>query len=111
MKNKKIALWALAALLLSGAALTIHSKEEAKRGGPPKEGYVPTAETAVKIAVAVWLPIYGEAAIEKEKPYKAVLKDGTWYVTGSLPEGRKGGVAEAEISRKNGCIGRVGHGK
>lgn len=42
----------------------------------PKHGYVPDAATAIKIAVAVWEPIYGEAKISEEKPYRAVLHDG-----------------------------------
>lgn len=94
-----------------GIALNMHSKETKKHNYEPKDGYVPTEQVAIKIAVAVWLPIYGEAKIENEKPYKAVLKEGIWHVTGSLPEGFKGGVAEAEISKKNGCIGRISHGK
>jgi hypothetical protein len=77
----------------------------------PKEGYVPNAETAIKIAVAVWEPIYGKKNIEEEKPYIASLKDGIWTVTGTLPEGSKGGTAIAEISKGSGCILRVIHEK
>ena len=77
----------------------------------PKEGYVPDKETAIAIAVAVWKPIYGKEKIENEKPYKASLKNGVWTVTGSLPEGWKGGVAEAEIAKDDGKIIRIIHGK
>jgi len=77
----------------------------------PKEGYVADEETAIAIAVAVWKPIYGKEKIENEKPYKASLKDGIWTVRGSLPKGRHGGVAEAEISKDDGRILRVIHGK
>jgi hypothetical protein len=59
---------------------------------------------ALSFAVAVWIPIYGKKQIEEEKPYKATLKDGVWTVTGSLPEGWVGGIAEARISQKDGCI-------
>jgi len=44
----------------------------------PKAGFVPDEKTAIAIAVAVWTPIYGEKNIQKEKPFKAVLKDGVW---------------------------------
>ena len=74
-------------------------------------GYVYKEETAINIAVSVWSEIYGKEMIEKEKPYKATLKNGTWYVTGSLPEGMVGGVAEAEIAKDDGRIIRVTHGK
>jgi len=77
----------------------------------PVEGYVPDKATAIAIAIAVWGPIYGKENIEQKKPYKAVLQDGVWYVSGSLPLGWMGGVPEAEISKDNGQILRVSHGK
>jgi hypothetical protein len=86
---------------------------EAKHTYKPREGYVPDAETAIAIAVAVWNPIYGKDKIEKEKPYKATLSKGVWTVEGSLPmPGRMvGGVAVAEIAKEDGKILRVSHGK
>ena len=77
----------------------------------PKDGYVPHQQTAIAITVAVWKPIYGEEHIEKKKPYNASLKNGVWTVTGSLPEGWDGGVPEAEISKDDGRVLRVTHGK
>ena len=77
----------------------------------PKEGYVPDAATAIKIAVAVWSPIYGADQIEKEKPYKARLSNGIWTVEGSLPKGPLGGVADADIAKDDGRILRVIHGQ
>lgn len=75
----------------------------------PRNGYVPDEQTAISIAVAVWIPIYGRQQIESEKPYKATLKNGVWTVTGSLPEGYDGGTAVAEISQETGCILRIIH--
>jgi hypothetical protein len=75
----------------------------------PKRGYVPDEQAAIAIAVAVWIPIYGKAEIEGEKPYHATLKDGVWTVTGSLPEGYNGGTAFAEIAQDDGRILRVTH--
>ena len=75
----------------------------------PKDGFVPDAKTAIKIAVAVWEPIYGEQKIAAEKPYHAYLTNGVWTVTGSLPEGMAGGVAIAEIAKDDGRILRVIH--
>jgi len=76
----------------------------------PPEGYVPNAETAIRIAEAVLLPIYGES-IFKERPFVAKLTDGAWVVTGTLPTNKVGGVAVIEISKETGCILRVSHGK
>jgi hypothetical protein len=82
----------------------------------PPDGYVADAGTAIKIAVAVWEPIYGADHIAGEKPYQANLTKGVWTVEGSLPEGgvgdvAVGGVAVAEIARDDGRVLRVSHGK
>jgi hypothetical protein len=98
-------------LCLAVSVLIACAEEEQKHNYKPEEGYVPDAETAIKIAVAVWIPIYGEEQIEGEKPYSASLKDGIWYVAGSLPQGGLGGVAEAEIAKESGCILRISHGE
>ena len=84
-----------------------------KHNFTPENGYVPNEETAISIAVAVWIPIYGKKKIENEKPYKATLKKDVWYIEGSFHGGlySKGGVAEAEIDKKTGQIIRVTHGK
>lgn len=77
----------------------------------PKEGYVPDAKTAVRIAEAILIPIYGEEQIKSELPLSAVLKDNVWVVTGHLPDGMEGGVAEVKISKMTGEILGVTHGK
>jgi hypothetical protein len=95
-------------VLIVGLALAAETKHNFK----PKAGYVPDDKTAIAIAVAVWLPIYGEERIQKEKPFKAVLKDGVWHVEGTLsPEYTLGGVAEAEISKEDARILRISHGR
>lgn len=95
-------------LLLTTTALII---AESKHNYKPKEGYVPDEKTAIRIAVAVWIPIYGEKKIEGEKPYHAKLDKGIWTVEGSLPKGWLGGVAVAEIAKDDGRILRVSHGQ
>jgi|SRR5580704_17798772 hypothetical protein len=98
-----IALHLLAQLTFAG--------EDSKHNYKPEAGYVPDAGTAIKIAVAIWSPIYGEKQISTEKPYNAVLTNGVWVVQGSLPKGLVGGVAVAEISKDDGKILRVSHGQ
>ena len=97
----------LTMLLVTAVFVIADSKHNYK----PKDGYVPDEKTAIRIAVAVWIPIYGEKQIEGEKPYHAKLDKGIWTVEGSLPEGTLGGVAIAEIAKDDGCIVRVSHGK
>jgi hypothetical protein len=77
----------------------------------PAQGFVPNAETAISIAVAIWGPIYGRENVASEQPYRATLRGETWTVEGSLAPGHLGGVAIAEISKRDGRIRRVSHGK
>ena len=77
----------------------------------PPNGFVPDEATAINIAVAIWTPIFGKAKIAKEKPYHATLKGDVWTVEGSLPEGYHGGVAHVEISKEDGRILLLYHGK
>jgi hypothetical protein len=77
-----------------------------------RNGFVPDANTAIKIAVAVWEPMFGAKTIAQEKPYRAKLLTNTeWRVEGSLPENRRGGVATAFIVRADGRILDVYHTK
>jgi len=73
--------------------------------------YVPDKETAIKIAEAIWYPIYGKKIYE-EKPFVARLENpGVWIVEGTLKEYEVGGVAYIEIQRKDCKILKVTHGK
>jgi hypothetical protein len=96
----------LAAVVLLFAGVAVGGE---KNAWIPKDGFVPDSETAVRIAEAVWIPIYGEKRIAKEKPFKAQLRGETWFVKGTLPPGAVGGTAIAEISKLDGRILRVVH--
>ncbi|HWP31982.1 MAG TPA: NTF2 fold immunity protein [Fimbriimonadales bacterium] len=78
----------------------------------PKDGFVPNAETAIRIAEAVWIPIYGKDEIEKQKPFRTTMKDKVWTVTGTLSDkNNSGNVLIAKISKVNGKIILVSLGK
>lgn len=77
----------------------------------PKSGFVPDEKTAILIAEAVLMPIYGKEKIENERPFVATLKDDVWHIQGALPEAYVGGVAVVDISKRDGKIYRVSHGK
>jgi len=51
----------------------------------PKAGVVPDAETAQRIAEAVWIPLFGEEAVASQKPFNTELHFNIWIVTGSAP--------------------------
>lgn len=85
------------------------------QGVVPKEGYVPNSDTAVQIAEAVLIPVYGKKHIQSERPFIAKLKDGVWTVSGTLrcPDGTTtncvGGVAVVEISKADARVLSMTH--
>jgi hypothetical protein len=87
------------------------------QGAPPKDGYVPDETTAIRVAEAVFVPIYGEKHVRSERPFHATLKDGVWIVKGSLGKAPRpgdvvvGGTMMAEIERETGRIKSVYHMK
>lgn len=87
------------------------SESSIGRGYIPKNGFVPDAVTAIKIAMAVLIPIYGEQTIESEHPFTATLSKEVWTIAGSVPKGQVGGVAEIRISKTSGRVLRVVHSK
>lgn len=99
------------ALVAAGLPLWAYTQRTQPHSYVPSQGFVPDSITAVRIAVAVWSPIYGEAQIRGEQPYRARLRDSIWVVEGSLPPRTPGGVAVAEIARRDGRILRVSHGR
>ena len=100
------------------ATLGVPSLARAQRDLPPSyvppKGFVPDSATAVRIAIAVWTPIYGARQIRREAPYRATLRDSVWTIEGSLNCGGQrcvGGVALAEIAKRDARIIRVSHGR
>lgn len=78
----------LSSVLLILAITCSSPAQKPDDGHVPDDGFVPNEKVAIKIAVAVWEPIYGQAKIAMEKPCRATLADGIWTVEGSLPKGR-----------------------
>jgi hypothetical protein len=84
---------------------------QAQHSVEPKEGFVPHSKTAIAIAEAVLAPIYGEERINTQRPFTAKLVRDVWIVEGTLPEGKSGGVALVRISKSDGRIISVTHGR
>ncbi len=84
---------------------------DGEKGVVPDAGFVPDEVTAIRIAEAVLIPIYGQKKVGSERPFSAKLTKGVWKVEGYLPEGASGGVAEVRIDKRDGRILHVIHGK
>jgi hypothetical protein len=112
--NRRFVVVLVASTIARSSAL--RAQGQATVGYVPPNGFVPDSATAVRIAVAVWTPIYGAEQLAHERPFRATLRSGIWHVQGSLPKPRGrlvavGGVAEIEIAKRDGRIVRVSHGR
>jgi NTF2 fold immunity protein len=77
----------------------------------PARGLVPDEATAVAIAEAVLIPIYGQSRIAAQRPFATTLDNGQWTVIGQLKSGQAGGVGVVVIDKTTGQIVRVTHGR
>jgi hypothetical protein len=90
--------------------LTSFTQPYKNRTNPVKDGMVPDGITAIKIAEAIWLPIYG-TEIYNYKPFKAKLINGKiWRVDGTVHTDF-GGSPIAEIQKKDCKVLLVTHEK
>jgi hypothetical protein len=104
--------WKLSLVTLMLVVIAAAASPQSSGTYVPPDGFVPDAATAMRIAEAVWIPIYGAQSIADEKPLKAVLAGDVWTVTGKdLPPNTLGGVATAEVLKSDGRIRRVSHGQ
>ena len=86
-----------------------------------RSGAVLDEATAVQIAEKALAKVYGKKKVESERPFKATLRDGIWYVGGTLyckdEHGKRivgacvGGVAMAEIRQSDGRVLKGTHTK
>lgn len=71
-------------------------------GPMDRETSVDTAAEAIVAAKRAWSAVYskagwhsnfGEATVATFEPYSALIKDGIWFVYGTVKDGRRGPVA------------------
>lgn len=122
MKNKILSAFIPLMLLISynisaqekGEKRIVYERNDIHVDDPLPNNLVPNKETAIKIAEAIWLPLYGKK-IYNEKPFTAELtSSGIWIVKGTLKNldlGAKGGVAYIEIQKNDCKILKIYHGK
>jgi NTF2 fold immunity protein of polymorphic toxin system component len=110
----------ICAVLCSSLILAAGGLCQSAPGYKPKTGYVPDSKTAIAVAEAVLIPVYGKEHIENERPFTATLKQDVWTIEGTLncidAKGAKttdcdGGVAVVKISKSDGRILYMLHGK
>ena len=70
----------------------------------PPNGFVPDKQTAINVAEAVLLPIYGKEALNYAKPLTAILDNNTWVIEGKKREGSYGGTVYIKIQKSDGKV-------
>jgi hypothetical protein len=102
----------LAAQILRGHGLDVSAIRDQMAGAPLslvlKTGWVPDDITAMRIAEAVWLPVYGHETVDAQKPFSAILENDVWTVKGSPPANDAAGALTALISKIDGRIIELG---
>jgi hypothetical protein len=102
----------LAAQILRGHGLDVSAIRDQMAGAPLslvlKTGWVPDDITAMRIAEAVWLPVYGHETVDAQKPFSAILENDVWTVKGSPPANDASGALTALISKIDGRIIELG---
>ena len=94
----------VAALCLRGAAQNVPALFD--RPG----GLVPDEQTALKIAEAVLVPIYGKKIMD-DKPYIIKNADGRWTIDGTIPKDFVGGSFHIVIQQRDAKILEIGCGE
>ncbi|CAN5195558.1 hypothetical protein BH09BAC5_BH09BAC5_18380 [soil metagenome] len=125
--KKNIAILATVLIVIFSFGFSLEHEKKAVIYYQPEKGMVPDSVTAIKVAEAILVTIYGKEQIESEKPLRAHLtKDGdTWAVSGILsPSGKsidkngdtvftivEGGVASIGIQKSDCKVLYLEHGK
>jgi hypothetical protein len=65
----------------------------------------------IQIVEPILFKIYGKNKIIQERPYDVYLFGDYWMLTGTLPEGMKGGTFSIGINRKTCEVVGISHGK
>jgi hypothetical protein len=90
--------YSIAALIL----LTARSSA-AEVGYNPNKVAVPDANTAIAIAHAVLVPIYGRQQVASEEPLVAIRRGDVWTISGTLH--CKGSWISELLQKKPACVG------
>jgi hypothetical protein len=85
------------ALTFLVAMVAARGQQETAHSYTPRAEFAPDSATAVRTALAVLAPLYGQRQLEAEHPYVAHLSGEVWTVTGSAPAGARGGVVFIQL--------------
>jgi hypothetical protein len=79
------------------------------KGFMPDGGFVSDEQTALNIAKAVWMPIYGKKDLMFRRYRVALLDNSVWVIEGGNTLGWNGGGPFIRIEKESGTILQVSH--
>ena len=65
----------------------VRDKVETLESWSTDVGSVPDVETAVRVAEAVLLPVFGAETVKSQKPFRAEIDQDNWLVRGAVGAG------------------------
>jgi hypothetical protein len=118
MKKKTIVLCLIILILLAGSVFQFWSSHSKYLLTDEYNDYlsfydaVPDEETALLIAEAVLVSVYGEEVLSK-KPFNITYNNfrKAWIIVGTLPEGEEGDVPKIAIRKSDGMIMKIWYGE
>ena len=69
----------------------------------PTNGYLPDEKTAIQVAKAILISVYGEVTVKNEEPFTASLEGNIWTVKGAVRP-YPSGNAEVKLSKTDGAV-------
>ena len=97
-------------LIFFGVLLNIHAADHPQHSVEREQGLVPDKDTAVRVAEAVLIPIYGTELTFKEKPLTAVLTNEMWIIKNNSRPNSETNII-LRISKKDARISLVNAAK
>lgn len=74
----------------------------------PANGFIPDRDTAIRVAKAILIPVYGEKTVGSEEPLSAALDGDVWTVKGAAHP-YPSGNAEIKLSKSEGTVLFLSH--
>jgi hypothetical protein len=74
----------------------------------PASGFIPDRDTAIRVAKAILIPVYGEKTVDSEEPLSVALDGDVWTVKGAVRP-YPSGNAEIKLSKSEGTVLFLSH--
>jgi hypothetical protein len=95
-------------LAIAVAAAVSFSSVAAQSPSPLPRHAIRDSASAIRIAEVILTSAYGDKSMQGSRPYQAVLVDGVWKVTGTVPKDALGSPLFVDLDQQAGCVVALG---